>query len=74
MVLDKMVAICLDFKWFQIQFKIQTIMQPNLFLTIRNPDCSRISDPHGTFLFSLCLQGGNTKIGMKTIYLVISEN
>ena len=72
MVLDKMVAICLDFKWFQIQFKIQTIMQPNLFLTIRNPD------PHGTsilatFLFSLWLQGGNTKIGMKTIYLVISK-
>ena len=39
---DKMVAICPDFKWlgFQISDPILNLdhLQPNLFLTIQNPD------------------------------------
>ena len=42
MVIDKVAAICPDFKWmgFRISDPIQNLdhLQPNLFLTIQNPD------------------------------------
>ena len=45
MVFDKMVAICLNFKWldFRISDPIRNpdLAQPNLFLTIQNSDQSR---------------------------------
>ena len=49
MVLDKMAAICLDFKklCFRILDPIQNLdhLQPNLFLTIKNPDLSGFQIP-----------------------------
>ena len=51
MVFDKMVVICLDFKWlgFQIPSKIQTICNPTFFHYLRSRFVW-ISDPHCSVL------------------------
>ena len=50
MVFDKMAAICPDFRWscFQIPDPIQNPgqLQPNLFLTIQNPDYQDFKSPN----------------------------
>ena len=49
MFFDKMVAICPDFKW--LGFRISDLspnpdhLQPNLFMTIQNPDLSGFQIP-----------------------------
>ena len=49
MVLDKKALICLNFKWlgFRISDPIQNLdyLQPNLILTIQNPDLSGYQIP-----------------------------
>ena len=51
-----MVAICPNFKWlgFQISDPIQNLdhLQPNLFLTVRNPDLSGFQIPTVVDTFS----------------------
>ena len=52
-----MAAICLDFKWlgFQVLDPIQNLdhLQPNLFLTIQNPDYSIFHIPTGPNTWNL---------------------